>query len=201
MKKILILLGCIMLMELLFWSCCDPPMHWYEVTSLNLQVSAIDSVDNHFVDLVPLTSDSAIRSDVFAIRLTPVLQQLSESLPGYGNYAYACEDPPPAVNAVFEDIHITSDIDYNSDHPAGSDLGDIFHIGYAYYQYSGAFRLQTPLDEVDGLKVPFDYFLFTREIPDDTGVKRKFFIEVRQRTRAFQSELFVTETPTVQLIR
>ncbi|MEJ2006254.1 MAG: hypothetical protein P8X57_15120, partial [Cyclobacteriaceae bacterium] len=176
MKRSIAVLFLLLFLEVLFWACCNPPDNSYGIISMESTVSVIDSLEQDRVQLIPAHSGNVIPYNAFAIKLVTEVEALSIAKPTGTPTAYACEDPAPSIAAVFESVRITSGVAYDQDHPPGTDLAEIFRLGYSYYPWENEYWSSAPIESVKGMRVPFDYFLFTALPPSDPDLNRRFFI-------------------------
>jgi len=199
-SKILYSLLFLLFFEMILWACCNPPGEYYRTLSMSSLISRIDTLANGRPFLHNINPSAGIPYRQFALRLTAVTEKISQSYSFSSGALYACDDPLPRIDAQFDYIRITSDVDFDAAHPAGTDLTDIFRFGWLV-NYSDELSGDTTLESIGDSYVPFDYHLYTENPPDDGSKKRRFFVEIRQvQSASFQPQLFTLETDAVQLI-
>lgn len=161
------------------------------------QVSRMDTLANGRPYLQSVNPEDPIPYHQFALRLTPQTEEITSAGFRAASELYACDDPRPKIRAQFDYIRLTSDVDFDAAHPAGSDLSDIFRLGFLSYlsdQKAG----DIPLESVRGYYVPFDYFLYTEIPPVDLSLDRRFFVEVSQVEQSSQEQIFTVQTAFVK---
>lgn len=94
------------------------------------------------------------------------------------NRVYACSPAEPITDEKLEDILITSEIDFNAEHPAGTNLSDLFDVVVTAYGYSDYDRKYS-IGEYLASKppVPIKLTLILKEAPQTIG-EFAFFVQL-----------------------
>lgn len=90
--------------------------------------------DNHF-EAGKVSDTSVIRFDYLRINLRFTGKYYSNVMNNFSLFprAYACSPAEPFSEEKVTSITITANKDYDSLHPAGSNLNDIFYVNRSYY--------------------------------------------------------------------
>lgn len=103
---------------------------------------------------------------------------------------HAC-DPQAVTDERIDDIIITSSSDYDAEHPAGTDLADLFDMVYFYRKNIGVslkFSLEEYLDS-SPMVTEYEWMLFLNKQPDMPGFfdfNIKYFQSGRETNASFE---------------
>ncbi len=128
------------------------------------------------------TKDS-VRYEDFAMDINTITKMVSSEKKNFNfsliQQAYACEPAIPAVQESILDFEITSDQEYDRNHPAGNNLADLFEISILepinQVTNSGFMDLTAFLQ--NDPKIPFQFTLKLKSPPAvSKNLKFKFFL-------------------------
>lgn len=181
-NKLLTLFGAFILMLFLsLFSCeddidCGPFHSKFKTTELGWSIS--EAVYSETADVKLSINDiqnDSVDFDKYAIVLHPDTESYSANTPSPWHFsliqsAYACSPPPLSTDEKIDSIFITSTTDFDANHPAGTDLADLFDIVISSYFMD---TYQEKFDLVEFLEtspaVPNDMTLILKGQPDVTA--------------------------------
>lgn len=202
MKKIIILLvsGFVFCFFASVFSCnqCGYTTFIRKVVDMNWSHQKAVYTDSllYNVDLSEIENDS-VYYEHFSIIISPVQIEYTADASFDHNWNFnmfqtlhAC-DPQAVTDERIDDIIITSSSDYDAEHPAGTDLADLFDMVYFYRKNIGVslkFSLEEYLDS-SPMVTEYEWMLFLNKQPDMPGFfdfNIKYFQSGRETNASFE---------------
>src|SRR5687768_6008871 len=142
-KGILLLFIIIGQLSCTYDNCKGNDVPFYDIQNIDLQEYKIVSVHSDFLSVEPLNTNFPVTFDSLFIRLESDLKYYADARPVFDfslmSSAYAC-DPVfrygyKGTQERVDTILVTGLFDFDASHPAGTNLNDLFTVGYSEPNY------------------------------------------------------------------
>lgn len=126
---------------------CSFPNNYYTITGADLKAVSYTGpaeAGYELLDTEVLENGSNAEADTFGLHVEASASYYTaetDAPKGFSiiSTAHACSEPRPQTNQRIESLHLSSDTDFSSGYPAGSNLSPLFAVLYADARFEGSF--------------------------------------------------------------